>query len=199
MKLLKKLRNNWLKKKKLVWRVNWENKSQMAKWTQHVSLNRGAISSERQPTPPHPPAPPTMSSTPAGTTMGLKDSEWGQMGVTMMAGTLGWIMEAPAAAAYAVLPVGVDTITPGGEGVWGGGNRDRRHSCSLTAISDSPTTAALSPAPAPHRRPAPTWWVVRPGTGPRWTGRRRGLGPPPPRSTPGSTHTHTQAHTFITS
>lgn len=54
-----------------------------------------------------------MSSTPAGTTMGLKDSEWGQMGVTMMAGTLGWIMEAPAAAAYAVLPVGVDTITPG--------------------------------------------------------------------------------------
>ena len=35
------------------------------------------------------------------------------MGVTIMAGTLGWIMEAPAAAAYAVLPVGVDTITPG--------------------------------------------------------------------------------------
>lgn len=29
-----------------------------------------------------------------------------------MAGTLGWIMEAPAATAYAVLPVGVDTITP---------------------------------------------------------------------------------------
>lgn len=56
-----------------------------------------------------------MSSTPAGTTMGLKDSEWGQMGVTMMAGTLGWIMEAPAAAAYAVLPVGVDTITPVGQ------------------------------------------------------------------------------------
>lgn len=54
-----------------------------------------------------------MSSTPAGTTMGLKESEWGQMGVTMMAGTLGWIIEAPAAAAYAVLPVGVDTIKPG--------------------------------------------------------------------------------------
>ena len=54
-----------------------------------------------------------MSSTPAGTTMGLKESECGQMGVTMMAGTLGWIMEAPAAAAYAVLPVGVETITPG--------------------------------------------------------------------------------------
>lgn len=46
--------------------------------------------------------------------MGLKDREWGQMGVTMMAGTLGWIIEAPAAAAYAVLPVGVDTITPRG-------------------------------------------------------------------------------------
>jgi hypothetical protein len=44
--------------------------------------------------------------------MGLKDNEWGQMGVIMMAGTLGWIMEAPAATAYAVLPVGVDTITP---------------------------------------------------------------------------------------
>lgn len=54
----------------------------------------------------------TLSSTPAGTTMGLKDNEWGQMGVIMMAGTLGWIMEAPAATAYAVLPVGVDTITP---------------------------------------------------------------------------------------
>lgn len=52
------------------------------------------------------------SSTPAGTTIGRNDSEWGQMGVTMMAGTLGWTMEAPAAAAYAVLPVGVDTITP---------------------------------------------------------------------------------------
>ena len=47
--------------------------------------------------------------------MGRKDSEWGQMGVTMMAGTLGWIMDAPAAAAYAVLPVGVETITPAGQ------------------------------------------------------------------------------------
>lgn len=55
----------------------------------------------------------TLSSTPAGTTMGLKERECGQIGVTMMAGTLGWIIEAPAAAAYAVLPVGVDTITPG--------------------------------------------------------------------------------------
>lgn len=56
----------------------------------------------------------TLRSTPAGTTMGLKESECGQMGVIMMAGTLGWIIEAPAATAYAVLPVGVDTITPEG-------------------------------------------------------------------------------------
>lgn len=41
----------------------------------------------------------TLSSTPAGTTMGLKESECGQMGVIMIAGTLGWIMEAPAATA----------------------------------------------------------------------------------------------------
>lgn len=34
------------------------------------------------------------------------------MGVTMMAGTLGWIIDAPAATAYAVLPVGVETIKP---------------------------------------------------------------------------------------
>ena len=54
----------------------------------------------------------TLSSTPAGTTMGRKDKECGQMGVTMMAGTDGWIMLAPAATAYAVLPVGVDTIRP---------------------------------------------------------------------------------------
>ena len=31
----------------------------------------------------------TFSSTPAGTTIGLKDSECGQMGVTMIAGTEG--------------------------------------------------------------------------------------------------------------
>ena len=42
----------------------------------------------------------------------LNDKECGQMGVTMTAGTLGWIMLAPAATAYAVLPVGVDTISP---------------------------------------------------------------------------------------
>lgn len=54
----------------------------------------------------------TLSSTPAGTTIGLKEREWGQIGVTMIAGTLGWIMDAPAATAYAVLPVGVDTIKP---------------------------------------------------------------------------------------
>lgn len=66
----------------------------------------------------------TFSSTPAGTMMGLKDSECGQMGVIIVAGTLGWIIDAPAATAYAVLPVGVDTITPDT-------NRDR----SLTATS----------------------------------------------------------------
>ena len=37
------------------------------------------------------------------------------MGVTMMAGTEGWIMLAPAATAYAVDPVGVDTIRPAGD------------------------------------------------------------------------------------
>ena len=42
----------------------------------------------------------------------LKERECGQMGVTITAGTLGWIMLAPAATAYAVLPVGVDTIKP---------------------------------------------------------------------------------------
>ena len=40
-----------------------------------------------------------LSSTPAGTTMGLKERLWGQMGVTMTAGTEGWIMLAPAATA----------------------------------------------------------------------------------------------------
>lgn len=54
----------------------------------------------------------TLISTPAGTTMGLKDSEWGQTGAMRMAGTLGCIMDAPAAAAYAVLPVGVEMINP---------------------------------------------------------------------------------------
>ena len=42
----------------------------------------------------------------------LKDREWGQMGVNRMAGTLGWTMEPPAATEYAVLPVGVASITP---------------------------------------------------------------------------------------
>lgn len=54
----------------------------------------------------------TLSSTPAGTTIGRKESECGQIGVTIIAGTDGWIIEAPAATAYAVLPVGVDTINP---------------------------------------------------------------------------------------
>ena len=54
----------------------------------------------------------TFNSTPAGTTIGLNDKEWGQMGVTIIAGTDGCIIEAPAATAYAVLPVGVETIKP---------------------------------------------------------------------------------------
>ena len=54
----------------------------------------------------------TFNSTPAGTTIGLNDKECGHIGVTMMAGTLGWIMDAPAATAYAVLPVGVEIIKP---------------------------------------------------------------------------------------
>lgn len=41
----------------------------------------------------------TFSSTPAGTTIGLNESECGQIGVTIIAGTLGWIMDAPAATA----------------------------------------------------------------------------------------------------
>lgn len=34
------------------------------------------------------------------------------MGVKRMAGTLGWTMDPPAATEYAVLPVGVASITP---------------------------------------------------------------------------------------
>ena len=44
--------------------------------------------------------------------MGLKDRECGQMGVMRIQGTLGWIIDAPAATEYAVLPVGVDMIRP---------------------------------------------------------------------------------------
>ena len=54
----------------------------------------------------------TLISTPAGTTIGRNDSECGQIGVMIMAGTLGCTMDAPAAAEYAVLPVVVAMITP---------------------------------------------------------------------------------------
>ena len=54
----------------------------------------------------------TFTSTPAGRMMGLNEREWGQTGVTRIAATLGWTIDAPAATAYAVLPVGVDTINP---------------------------------------------------------------------------------------
>ena len=43
---------------------------------------------------------------------GRKDSECGQMGVKRMAGTLGCTIDPPAATLYAVLPVGVASITP---------------------------------------------------------------------------------------
>lgn len=46
---------------------------------------------------------------------GREASEWGQTGVSRIPGTLGCTIEPPAAAAYAVLPVGVDTIRPGNE------------------------------------------------------------------------------------
>ena len=41
----------------------------------------------------------TFNSTPAGTTIGRNDKECGQMGVIIIAGTFGWIIEAPAATA----------------------------------------------------------------------------------------------------
>ena len=44
--------------------------------------------------------------------MDLKEREWGQMGVTIMQGTLGCTMLAPAANEYAVLPVGVAIMIP---------------------------------------------------------------------------------------
>lgn len=53
-----------------------------------------------------------LSSTPAGRMMGLNERECGQTGVTKIPATLGWTIEAPAATAYAVLPVGVETIRP---------------------------------------------------------------------------------------
>jgi len=44
--------------------------------------------------------------------MGRNDKEWGQIGAMTIAGTLGCTIDAPADAAYAVLPVGVDIIKP---------------------------------------------------------------------------------------
>lgn len=54
----------------------------------------------------------TLISTPAGTMIGRNDKECGQIGHRMIAGTLGWTIEAPADTAYAVLPVGVEMIKP---------------------------------------------------------------------------------------
>ena len=54
----------------------------------------------------------TFNSTPAGTTIGRNDREWGQIGVRIIPGTLGCTIDAPVAAAYAVLPVAVEIIKP---------------------------------------------------------------------------------------
>lgn len=69
----------------------------------------------------------TFSSTPAGRMMGRNERECGQTGVTKIAATLGWTIEAPAATAYAVLPVGVEMIRPGMH------TRSKRH-ITLTCI-----------------------------------------------------------------
>ena len=42
---------------------------------------------------------------------GRNDSEWGQMGMVMMASMFRWIMEALAVAAYAMQSIQVETIT----------------------------------------------------------------------------------------
>jgi len=53
----------------------------------------------------------SLSVTESGSTMGLKESECGQMGVKMKAGTNGCSIEPPALKLYAVEPVLVDTMT----------------------------------------------------------------------------------------
>ena len=70
----------------------------------HQYLPRHSMRSTSPVLPPPPPPslfplPPPLTniSTPAGTTMGLKDREWGHMGVMIIQGTLGWTMLAPAA------------------------------------------------------------------------------------------------------
>lgn len=55
----------------------------------------------------------TLICEPEGTSIGRNESEWGHIGVIMIAGTLGWTIELPAAVEYAVLPVGVAIIIPG--------------------------------------------------------------------------------------
>jgi hypothetical protein len=54
----------------------------------------------------------TLISTVLGTMMGRKEREWGQTGVSRIDGTSGCTIEPPAATEYAVLPVGVATISP---------------------------------------------------------------------------------------
>lgn len=57
----------------------------------------------------------------------------------MMAGTLGWIMEAPAATAYAVLPVGVETITPEGKHAHSDVKAQYHAIVTIPSVSDSIT------------------------------------------------------------
>lgn len=48
----------------------------------------------------------------AGRISGLKDNDLGQIGVRIMHGTKGWVMEPPADNEYAVEPVGVENTNP---------------------------------------------------------------------------------------
>lgn len=54
----------------------------------------------------------TLKVTCSGSINGLKDSEWGQIGVNKIPGTCGWTIDPPAAKEYAVLPDVVDKISP---------------------------------------------------------------------------------------
>ena len=47
-----------------------------------------------------------------GRITGLKESEWGQIGVTQITSALAWTIDPPQLRLYAVLPVGVDIRTP---------------------------------------------------------------------------------------
>ena len=48
----------------------------------------------------------------AGRINGLKDNDLGQIGVRIMQGTKGWVIDPPAESEYAVEPVGVENTSP---------------------------------------------------------------------------------------